>query len=177
MTSIINAVRSFAHGSGTEKTLLDINQPVNDALMLFSEQFRVHNIAVEKDLAQGLPGVMGNANQLQQVVFNLITNARDAMNARGGKGRLSITTGKEDSSVYIVIEDTGIGADKETVSRMFEPFFTTKKAGQGIGLGLSIVSHIVDEHSGVLNVQCEPGRGCRFTIHLPSGTGGINEQQ
>lgn len=174
MTSIINAVRNFAHETKTEKAWIYISKPIEDALMLFSEQLRVHNIAVEKNLAEGLPKVWGNANQLQQVFINLITNARDAMDAKGGKGQLTITTGVVNSYVYIEVKDTGIGADKETVSRMFEPFFSTKNAGQGIGLGLSIAKRIIDDHKGKIMVECKPGVGCKFTIRLPSGGKDIN---
>ena len=169
MTQILNMVRRFARAAGTERVLLAINEPIEDALMLFSEQLRIHNIVVEKNLAQGLPPVMGNANQLQQVFINLITNARDAMDAKGGKGRLSIRTRKSTDDICIEIEDTGIGADAEIATRMFKPFFTTKDRGESIGLGLSIVERIVKAHGGRIEVQCEPGEGCKFSLSLPSG--------
>jgi len=169
MTKIVNMVRDFACASGTEMALLNINKPIEDALLLFSEQLRLHNIAVEKHLAQDLPLVRGNANQLQQLFINLITNARDAMDTKGGEGRLTTSTGESTDGIYIEVEDNGIGADAETVSRMFEPFFTTKKANKGTGLGLSIVARIIKEHGGTIDVQSEPGRGCKFTIRLPLG--------
>jgi len=169
MTKIVNMVRDFARAAGTEMALLEINKPLEDALMLFSEQLRIHHIVVEENLAQGLPQVIGNANQLQQVFINLIANARDAIDAKGGKGRLRISTRKSTDGIYIEIADTGIGADAETVSRMFEPFFTTKTKGKGTGLGLSIVDRIIMEHGGRIEVQCEPGEGCKFTLFLPSG--------
>ncbi len=169
MTIIVNNVRQFARESGTEMALLDINKPVEDALMLFSEQLRVHNIVIEKNLVAGLPRVTGNANQLQQVFINLITNARDAMDAKGEKGQLTISTGVCPGGVYVEVEDTGSGADAETLSKMFLPFFTTKTNGKSTGLGLSIVTGIIEEHSGTIDVQSEPGRGCKFTITLPLG--------
>ncbi|MCJ7514450.1 MAG: ATP-binding protein [Dehalococcoidia bacterium] len=169
MTAIVSNVRDFARASGTEMALLDINQPVEDALMLFSEQLRLHNIVVEKNLPQCLPPVMGNFNQLQQVLINLIVNARDAIDARGNAGRLMVSTrmSSTDSSVLIEFEDNGIGVDAETASRMFEPFFTTKPATKGAGLGLSIVARIIEQHGGTIDVQSEPGRGCKFIIRLP----------
>jgi two-component system NtrC family sensor kinase len=169
MTTIVNMVRDFARAAGTEMKLLDVNKPLEDALMLFSEQLRLHHIVVEENLAQDLPQVIGNANQLQQVFINLITNARDAMDAKGGEGRLKISTRKSTEGIYIEIEDTGIGADAETVSRMFAPFFTTKTEGKGMGLGLSIVDRIIMEHGGKIDVQCAPGEGCKFSISLPFG--------
>jgi len=172
MMRIVNTVRDFARASGTQMALLDINAPIEDALLLFSEQLRLHNIVVEKNLAQGLPKVMGNANQLQQVFINLITNARDAINAKAGEGRLMISTRESSYGIHIEVEDTGIGADTEIAGRMFDPFFTTEAKGQGLGLGLSIVARIIKEHEGAINVWSEPGRGCRFTIRLPLAVGG-----
>jgi len=169
MTTIVNNVRQFARESGTEMALLDINKPIEDALVLFSEQLRLHNIVVEKNLSS-LPRVRGNANQMQGVFINLITNARDAIDAKGNKGQLMITTGVRPGGIYAEIEDTGIGADAETMSKMFEPFFTTKNKDKSIGLGLSIVAGIVEEHGGTIDVQGEPGRGCKFTITLPLRT-------
>jgi len=175
MTTIVNNVRNFARASRTEMSLLDVNQPIKDALMLFSEQLRVHNIEVRKKLVPGLPRVMGNANQLQQVFINLITNAREAIDAKGNKGQLIISTGVNTCGIYVEVEDTGIGADAETISKMFEPFFTTKTERKSIGLGLSIVAGIIEEHGGTIEAQSEPGRGCKFTITLPIGHGAEND--
>jgi len=173
MTKIVNMVRDFARASGVEMRLLDVNKPIKDALLLFSEQLRLHNIAVEKNLAQDLPKVRGNANQLQQVFINLITNARDAMDAKGGQGQLLISTAVSclDASILIELVDNGVGMDAETVSKMFEPFFTTKTEGKGTGLGLSIVARIIREHGGTIEVQSELRQGCKFTIRLPLDTG------
>ena len=169
MTKIMKMIRDFARSSGTEMVAVDVNQPFEDALLLFSEQLRLHNIVVEKNLAPGLPRVLGNANQLQQVFINLITNARDAIDSKGTGGRLTASTRVSSTGDSILIEfwDTGAGADAETVNRMFEPFFTTKTAGKGTGLGLSIAERIVREHEGTVGVESELGRGCRFTIQLP----------
>ena len=171
MTVIVNNVRDFARASGTEMALLDINQPIEDALMLFSEQLRLRNIAVEKNLTQGLPQITANSNQLQQVFINLIANARDAIDAKGNTGHLVVSTRKSTDGIYIEFQDTGIGVDEKTTSRMFEPFFTTKPAAKGAGLGLSMVAKILDQHGGTIDVQSEPGRGCKFIIRLPVGAG------
>ena len=173
MTKILNMIRNFAHASGTEMALLDINKPIEDALLLFSEQLRLHNIVVEKNLSQGLPQVLGNANQLQQVFINLTTNARDAIDAKGAGGQLTLSTGVSpaDASVLIEFADDGIGANSETIRRMFEPFFTTKAKGEGLGLGLSIVARIIHEHGGTIEVQSEPDQGCKFTIGLSLSAG------
>lgn len=171
MTAIVNNVRDFARASGAEMALLDINQPIEDALMLFSEQLRLHNITVEKNLAQSLPHVMGNSNHLQQVFINLIANARDAIDAKGAAGSLMVSTrmSSTDASILIEFADNGIGADAETVSQMFEPFFTTKPTAKGVGLGLSIIAQIIEQHGGTIELQSELSQGCKFNICLPVG--------
>ncbi|MCJ7819754.1 MAG: ATP-binding protein, partial [Bacteroidales bacterium] len=174
MAKILNSVRNFARVSTTEKIPLDINQPIEEALLLFSEQLRVHNITIEKNLAPDLPEVMGNTSQLEQVFINLIANARAAMDAKGGRGQLTITTGGSANGIYIGVEDTGIGADAETVRMMFDPFFTTRITEEGTGLGLSIVQRIINEHNGTIDVKCQPGGGCKFIIHLPAAPDGGN---
>ncbi|MCJ7819860.1 MAG: PAS domain S-box protein [Bacteroidales bacterium] len=168
MAAIVNNVRTFARESKTKMTPLDINQPIEDALMLFSEQLRKHNIVLKKNLSPDLPKVTGNANQLQQVFINLITNARDAIDAKGSKGQLLICTRESTDGLLIEVEDSGIGADATAVSKMFEPFFTTKTLNKGTGLDLPIVAGIIDNHNGTITVRCEPGRGCKFTIQLPT---------
>jgi PAS domain S-box-containing protein len=175
MTQIISHVRTFAHESRMEKEWNDINPRIENVLALFSKDLRVHNIRVVTNLASGLPRIFCNANELSQVMINLITNARDAMDAKGKGGQFTITTGKSDGGVCIEVEDTGTGADTETVSHMFEPFFSTKNGR--MGLGLSIVHRIITDHGGTINVECRQGEGCKFTIRLPSVTGSIHEQQ
>jgi PAS domain S-box-containing protein len=175
MTQIISHVRTFAHESRKEKEWNDINPRIENVLALFSKELRVLNIQVVTNLASGLPRIFCNANELAQVMINLISNARDAMDAKGKEGQFTITTGKYDSGICIEVEDTGTGADTEAMSHMFEPFFTTKNGR--MGLGLSIVHRIITDHGGTINVECRQGEGCKFTIRLPSVTGSIHEQQ
>ncbi len=123
--------------------------------------------------------VMADAAQIEQVFFNLATNARDAM-ARGG--RLTITTsmaevdndfirahgyGEGGTYALITFEDTGAGMDEDTRKKIFEPFFTTKELGKGTGLGLATVYGAIKQHNGFINVYSEPGRGSVFKIYLP----------
>ncbi len=123
--------------------------------------------------------VMADVGQLDQVIMNLVTNARDAM-PRGGKLTIRIdraaanshfmTTNKNvDLSDHALIEisDTGIGMDKKTIEKIFEPFFTTKELGRGTGLGLSIVYGIIEQHNGYIDVRSQPGEGSVFSVYLP----------
>ena len=123
--------------------------------------------------------VQADSLQIEQIMMNLVTNARDAM---PDGGRLSISTerinldekfirtqgyGEPGSYVRISVSDTGLGMDQKTLERVFEPFFTTKKTGKGTGLGLSIVYGIIKQHNGYIDVQSKPGKGTTFSIYLP----------
>jgi PAS domain S-box-containing protein len=135
-------------------------------------------IDVTWDLDAKLPPIMADRNQIYQAVFNLCLNARDAM---PNGGTLEVTTGivsgaelrnlsqeaREELYCCITVKDTGVGMDLATKNRIFEPFFTTKKLGEGTGLGLAVVYGIVGKHSGVIDVESQPGRGATFRIFLP----------
>jgi CheY-like chemotaxis protein len=118
--------------------------------------------------------VLANAAQLEQVVMNLVLNARDAI-AGAGRITLSVDTVDREGRRWAVlsVEDTGAGMSPEVSSHVFEPFFTTKEAGKGTGLGLAVVGGVVRSHGGVVDVASRPGEGSRFTVYLPeaSGTG------
>ena len=135
-------------------------------------------IDLSLELSAGLPPVMADANQLNQVMLNLCVNARDAM---PGGGKLILATGKvtgmelrgrfqdalENEYLSISVTDTGVGIDEATRGRIFEPFFSTKEPGQGTGLGLSVVYGIISNHAGFVNVVSAPGRGSTFRVYLP----------
>jgi PAS domain S-box-containing protein len=112
-----------------------------------------------------LPGpVRADHHQLEQVLLNLILNARDAM-PQGGQ--VTIETGRNGEMALLTVRDTGVGMDQQTLRRAFEPFFTTKEVGQGTGLGLSVVHGIVAQVGGQIQADSEPGRGSAFTLRLP----------
>ena len=115
--------------------------------------------------------ILGDANQLEQVIVNLAMNAKDAMQ---NKGDLTIELNCDnevpikDKKIVLSITDSGIGMAQETLQRIFDPFFTTKKVGEGTGMGLAVVHGIIEAHKGKIDVSSEPGVGTRFTITLPS---------
>jgi two-component system, cell cycle sensor histidine kinase and response regulator CckA len=135
-------------------------------------------IVVSLHLQTELPAIMANPNHLNQALLNLCVNSRDAM-AKGGTLSLRTETvsgsevrqrfqeAKEEHYVCLTVEDTGIGIDESTQSRMFEPFFTTKPQGEGTGLGLSVVWGIVTNHGGFIDVSSRPEHGTTFQIYLP----------
>jgi len=122
---------------------------------------------VEQELEPGLPGCRGNANQLQQVLMNLMINAQQAMAGSSGTLRLSARR-EEGGGVELRVSDTGPGIAKEIQGRIFDPFFTTKPAGQGTGLGLSVSYGIVKEHGGEIRLESREGEGTSFIITLPA---------
>ncbi len=146
-----------------ERGEVDLANVVEDALFLLGSQLKDARVAVERRLAP--VRVTGNANQLQQVVVNLVVNALQAV---GGAGRVTVETGAAPGGrVRLAVGDTGPGVPPELAERIFEPFFTTKPEGQGTGLGLSICYRIAEEHGGSIHLDRPPEGGARFVLDLP----------
>lgn len=164
--NIIEHLMKFARQERVAFQPTDLNEVVEDSVAIVDHQLGLHRIKVAKDLAPGLPPIMGNANQIQQVLMNLLINAQQAMDGKPGEVRVATSRWK-DGSVVISISDTGPGIPKEIQPRLFEPFFTTKPAGKGTGLGLSVSYGIIRDHHGDITVQSEPGQGASFIITFP----------
>ncbi|HSB60973.1 MAG TPA: ATP-binding protein, partial [Vicinamibacteria bacterium] len=162
---IINNLLNFSRSSGAEMERLDVNKALLDVISLIEHQLQGSKIRVRKDLSPNLPPVRGNENRIQQVFFNLILNARDAM-PRGGW--LTLRTSADGESVVVEVSDTGVGIRREDVKRIYDPFFTTKGIGRGTGLGLSVSYGIVQEHGGAILVDSVPGKGTSFQVALPA---------
>ena len=150
----------------TVKTLLkqDINNLIKETIKIIEVHTKINNIKVEKIYGEGLPSVLVNKNQIQQVIVNLCKNAADAM-PNGGK--ITITTSQKENYILIDIKDTGYGISEETKKHLFEPFFTTKEVGKGTGLGLSLCYEIITKHKGTIEVESTEGKGTVFHIKLP----------
>lgn len=163
---IIEHLRAFSRQTSGKLEMLVVNEPIGDALSMLSEQLRLRNIQVNIDLDQNLPAVRGNANQLEQVIVNLITNARDALNERDDKV-ISLRTFVNRGFVMIEVSDTGCGIPPDHLNKIFDPFFTTKTIGEGTGLGLSISHGIVEYHGGFIEVESVVDKGSTFRVKLP----------
>jgi two-component system NtrC family sensor kinase len=171
--TIIDNLLKFARQEKVEVKPLGLNGVVEETAALIDHQLGMHGIRLEKELAQSLPAILGNANQLQQILLNLFLNAQQAM--EGTQGKIRITTGvAADGRAEVRISDTGPGIPKEIQARLFEPFFTTKPAGKGTGLGLSVTYGIVKDHNGEILVESEPGHGATFVIRFPAAREGGN---
>jgi PAS domain S-box-containing protein len=162
---IINNLLNFARSGASDVELLDVNKLLLEVMSLLEHQLEKSRIRIVKELAEGRPFVRGSENRLQQVFFNLILNARDAM-PRGGW--LTLRTYADGDTVVVEVNDTGHGIKKEDVKRIYDPFFTTKGIGRGTGLGLSVSYGIVQEHGGALFVDSAPGKGTTFQVALPA---------
>jgi signal transduction histidine kinase len=170
-SEIVNGLLNFSRTGGTEFALVDLNRLLHDTLTLLEHQFKTARIAVETELDAALPRIHGNEGKLQQVVLNLLLNARDAMHGFGD-ARIGIATEQAGGRVWIVVRDHGAGIDPEHMNRIFDPFFTTKtKPGdgqhKGTGLGLAVSYGIMQEHSGKMHVESKVGVGTTFRLEFP----------
>jgi signal transduction histidine kinase len=163
--TLVSNLLSFARQVPPERTLLDINTVVTNAVQLRALDLRASKARIELQLESVLPGVRGDGNQLMQVFFNIINNAVDALESNNG-GVLTIKTIRERASVVILFTDTGPGI-KDPL-RVFDPFYTTKPVGKGTGLGLSICFGIVQEHSGRIFCYNSQQGGAVFRVDLPA---------
>ena len=139
---------------------------IHRILVLLSEQLRLRHIEVQADLARENPSVLGNAIQLEQVLLNLLTNARDALEAVSVK-QLCIQSVVQGNWVQLSVTDSGPGIRSDMTARLFDPFFTTKEAGKGTGLVPSISYGIIKEHGGQVAVEGTPSKGATFHVRLP----------
>jgi len=164
--TLVGNLLSFARQVPAERTLLDLNTVVNNAVQLRALDLKHSGAKIELKLESVLPGVRGDGNQLMQVFFNIINNAVDAMDSHSGGGTLTIKTLRDRANVVILFSDTGPGIKEP--SRVFDPFYTTKPIGKGTGLGLSICFGIVQEHGG--KILCYNGQegGAVFRVELPA---------
>jgi two-component system NtrC family sensor kinase len=164
---IINNLLNFSRSSGTEFERVDVNKVIADVLSLVEHQLEGSRIRVRRELAGSLPPIRGNENRIQQVFFNLVLNARDAMPSGGW---LTLRTFADGDTVVVEVADTGHGIRREDIRRIYDPFFTTKGIGRGTGLGLSVSYGIVQEHGGAIFVDSTPGQGTTFQVALPALT-------
>lgn len=164
---IVQNLLSFARRRKAQKGLVNLNTLLERVLELRSYDLRVKNIDLELDLDPRLPLTMSDPDQIQQVFFNIITNAEHAMLSAHGRGKLKVRSRAEKGYIHLSFIDDGIGVPPENLRRVFDPFFTTKEGGQGTGLGLTISYGIVDDHAGRIRVESRAGKGATFVVELP----------
>lgn len=169
---VVQNLLFFVRRSRSERARLDLNEAVRSALELLEYRLlKTDEVSVLPDLDPDSPEIVGDFQQIVQVLINLINNACDAMETdpgrRGEKKKIVIRTRIEDGKVFLSVQDNGRGIPANSRAAIFRPFFTTKEPGRGTGLGLSICRQIVAEHGGSISFSTEEGAGTEFTILLP----------
>jgi len=172
---IVRNLLDFSRVRGSERVASEIGMVVEQSLRLVQNQLDMADIHTEVEIGDDLPRVWMNPNQIQQVLVNIYTNAVKAM-PRGGTLSVMAENGADHRHVIIAVSDTGVGIPAEILPRIFDPFFTTNEVGSGTGLGLSVSYGIVTRHGGNISVTSERGRGSTFTITLPKGTEGSEDE-
>ncbi|MFH1874387.1 MAG: ATP-binding protein [Pseudomonadota bacterium] len=171
MAKIIKDLGDFSKQSTGDFIPLNCNEIIEAALSFSAFQLKKKGIKLEKQFAENLAEIKGDKSQLQQVVVNFLTNARDAMD-QGGIFKIVTKNAEKNGKKYVELEfsDTGCGIEPENIEKIFDPFYTTKRPGGGTGLGLSITHTIVSNHQGFIRVKSEPDVGSIFTVSLPAIT-------
>ena len=163
---IVKGLLEFARNSAVDKIPGDINNAVIESVSLLHMHVTFQNVRVELDLAEDIPAVEFDANQMRSVFNNLAENAAHAM-PDGGTLRISTRLVGEGSRVRIDVADNGTGISEDDLHKIFDPFFTTKEPGKGTGLGLAVIYGIIEQHHGKIEVSSELGKGTVFSLTLP----------
>ena len=165
ISEIVKGLRSYSRiAKSGEQGLVDINEVLEESLKMVRLATKTTSIEVIKKF-QSVEKIEANAGEVQQVFTNLVTNAFQAMNGKGGI--LTLSTRSLKDSVEIKVSDNGMGIPQKYLNKIFDPFFTTKKIGEGTGLGLNIVYRIVTKYEGTIDVESKEGVGTTFTIKFP----------
>lgn len=165
-SQIVSNLLAFSRKSTMELAEVSVNELLDRCILLTQHRMTLQNIRIETRFDPQSPKVLGDFNQIQQCLVNLVFNAMDAM-PEGGILTIESAFESAQGIVRIGVSDTGRGIPKEVLPHVFEPFFTTKTEGKGLGLGLSTVYGIVERHRGTISVESTPGKGSRFVIRLP----------
>jgi len=159
---IAQGLLSFSRSSSGQTGRVDLNRVVDETFLLVDKTIDKDGVLLRRGLAPDLPPIWGDANALQQVVMNLVTNARDAVKESGEIWIETRDLAGQAGGVQLIVRDTGPGIPPEILPKIFDPFFTTK--AEGTGLGLSISYGIVRDHQGTVDVRSTPGEGTTFVL-------------
>jgi signal transduction histidine kinase len=167
--TIVNSMLGFARNNSTQRENTDLVKLVEDVLILTEKDLSKNRVQIEKRF-HGRPTALVVAGQIEQILVNLIINARQAM-PNGGRIRIEVRELTDGETSEIKISDTGVGIAPENLRQIFEPFFTTKQPDEygrgGTGLGLSVCRQIIEQHQGRIRVESVIGKGSTFTLKLP----------
>jgi signal transduction histidine kinase len=175
ISGVLRDLMDFARPKPATLSLVDINEAILKSLELarFDKRFKI--LRVRTDLAPAVRPVALDSDRIQQVLLNLLLNARDAIEEGGGDGEITIATTADEKEVRLMISDTGVGIPAENIDRIFDPFFTTKVKQQGTGLGLAVCHSIIAAHGGNISVKSDD-RATTFSIVLPLAASSRTEE-
>jgi signal transduction histidine kinase len=168
---ITNGILGFARNRTATFEATDMVKLIDDTVLLVEREMVKYRVQVERKIGE-TPPALCNTNQIQQILLNVLINARQAM-PQGGRLTIQLAYDSASDFVDLTVRDTGIGMDTETLHRIFEPYYTTKAGPDatgkgGTGLGLAMCKDIIETHRGKIRVESSPGKGTAFTIRLPS---------
>ncbi|MCA8950502.1 MAG: PAS domain S-box protein [Planctomycetes bacterium] len=167
ITEIVRDLLQFARDDRDSPQVTSLQEVVERTLRLMGENFKRHGIGLELAVPADLPNALARPQQIQQVLLNLLINAKDALLPQHENRHVILAGGHDDTSAWLSVEDNGPGIPAGLGPRIFEPFVTTKRARGGTGLGLSISRSIVEGYGGRLEVESAAGHGARFCVVLP----------
>jgi PAS domain S-box-containing protein len=163
--SVIRRVMDFARPSEPKLTLIDINEPITDAINLSAVTMRKSGIKIKKLLTNALPQLYADKNLIEEMVLNLLNNAAEAMKTMETGKTIVVASSVEDDHIIIRVSDSGPGVPLEMRNKIFDPYFTTKH--EGTGIGLSLCHRIINDHGGSLTVSDNEFGGAEFRIEIP----------
>ena len=163
---ITHKLLSFARKTDSRIQVVLMNDLIKDAIGLAEQSAKYSKITIHTHLEENIPFIQASQTEIQQVFLNLINNAVDAMDSKGG-GTINITSRLDEDAIVVDFADNGPGIHRNNLARIFDPFFTTKPVGKGTGLGLSICYGIIKKMGGEIYVQSVVDQGTTFSIHIP----------
>ena len=179
ISEMINRLKAIGMKSDLVRKKININDPIKRIVAVVGHQLNLDNIDLKLELDQTLPLILGHPNRFEQVIYNLITNAWDAINAVETAGdaplprMIIIRTAHENERVSVSVSDSGVGIPRHLRERIMEPFFTSKESGRGKGLGLSICRQIVKDYGGLIRIKSRKEKGSTFYLIFPVNQGNV----
>jgi signal transduction histidine kinase len=165
---VVRRLLDFSRQSESVRARASLNEVIEDVVALSRHLIHTSGVELQLDLEKNLPWSLVDANQMKQVLLNLVHNALQAMPDGGDMKIITKTTARNNRDwVVVSVIDTGIGISQAEQARIFEPFYTTKGNKGGTGLGLSVTYGIVTDHGGQIDVESQLGKGAKFTVWLP----------
>jgi two-component system NtrC family sensor kinase len=174
---LVKSLLTFSRQAPSQREPQDLNTVVHRAIQLVKPKLDMQGIELKESLADGMPAVECDGNQIQQVILVLMVNASEAM-PKGGTLEVSTEFDGIDEQEVVRVKDSGSGIPPEVLPRIFDPFFTTKEDQNRTGLGLAVAASIVEQHAGEITVRSEPGAGTEFRVALPAtvaATAGVRQ--